>query len=84
MGIPLSEDDMPTTKTCPPCNHDCNEGRACPARLAMHRIPPAEASSDIGAEELPRRLRPVWSVAAALGSWAVFLLGVAAYMRWAH
>ena len=39
--IPAAQTDVAKTiarvrremeKTCPPCNHDCNEGRDCPAR----------------------------------------------------
>lgn len=66
-----------SAKTCPPCTQACNQGDDCPARLA-----PAEACTELGADDLPLRCRPIWSLAVALTAWAAVIgAGLAV---WAH
>lgn len=38
MTIIYGDNAMPA-KTCPPRDQDCDQGRICPAHLAMHRMP---------------------------------------------
>lgn len=54
----------PSTQ-CPPCNHDCNEGRACPARPASpHR-------ADLDLPLVLAWIRREWIARAQLRRWYV-------------
>lgn len=51
--------------TCPPCTHDCNQGRECPAKVCRQRAgKPADYDSPIWLarqqEELEAELERQW------------------------
>ncbi len=46
------------------CTQKCEQGRECTCQPEA-----AEPCTDLGADDLPPRLRPIWSVLLLLGGW---------------
>lgn len=70
------------TPMCPPCHGDCNQGDDCPARQPQ----PAEASTEVGAEEIcrPPFSRASLAILLFTGTGMAGVIGWAVLARWAH